>query len=412
MKRLASLILALALLVSVGIPAANAEAPTELVMWTLFSGEDGSTMSQIVDAFNAAQSDVHLTHIVIDYANLMTKLALAVGDDSACPHLFVSYASDIAYFVGLNRIQPMEETLAAYPEFDFSLDRYNAACSILNMYEGKRYAVSLDFPSVGTYANMELVQKYCPNVLDDDVITWDEIKAIGASLKEQGVEDVKVLTSEWAMNDIVQAYMLYAKSWAADDTVTLQVDKQALVNAVNLWKECYDAGYLWEEGDDCVGLFAQGSSIFFTGGNWCMNAVKGYGFDFKFRAAPQLSADSVVMYGDAHSFMLPQRGYTDAERKAIAQWIAFFYDNSLMWAQAGSLIAANEPRATEEFAALPQAFVANHYAPYTPPYKYTSILTTDVINSFDWQPVYGYISPEDFADAVIKQTNEKIAAQQ
>ena len=140
MKRLASLILALALLVSVGIPAANAEAPTELVMWTLFSGEDGSTMSQIVDAFNASQSDVHLTHIVIDYANLMTKLALAVGDDSACPHLFVSYASDIAYFVGLNRIQPMEETLAAYPEFDFSLDRYNAACSILNMYEGKRYA--------------------------------------------------------------------------------------------------------------------------------------------------------------------------------------------------------------------------------------------------------------------------------
>ena len=141
-----------------------------------------------------------------------------------------------------------------------------------------------------------------------------------------------------------------------------------------------------------------------------MNAVREYGFDFVFRAAPQLSPDHVVVYGDAHSFMMPNRTHTDEQLKGIGEWIAYFYDHSIEWAGAGSLIAASEPCQSEAFDQLPQAFVTRHYAPYIPPYKYTSILQNDVINSFDWQPVYGYITPEAFADAVIAQTTEKAGA--
>ena len=409
MKRILSILVALMMLM-VTLPSL-ADGPVELTMWTLFSGEDGSTMNQIVEDFNNSQNEVHLNHVIIDYTNLMAKVALAAGDDAACPHLIVSYASDIAYLADAGRILPMEDILAAYPEFDFSLERYNPACKILNMYQDHRYAVTLDFPSEGMYANMELVAKYCPEVLEDDVVTWDEIKAVGEKLKADGVEDVKVLTAEWAQNDMIQAYLLYADTWASEDAQELQVDREALIKGVNTWKECYDAGYLWEEGDDRAAMFANGESIFFTGGNWCMNAVKTYGFDFRFLCAPQLSADKVVMYGDAHSFMKTNRSFTDAELRGLGQWIAYFYEHSLDWAQAGSLIAASEPRASEEFGQLPQAFVANHYEPYNPVYKYNSIFA-GVINGFDWQPVYGQISAEDYADAVIKQVTDSIAAQQ
>ncbi len=409
MKRIISILLFIAMM-TVVMPS-FADAPTEIILWTLFSGEDGSTMNEIVDNFNASQSDVHLTHIIIDYSNLMAKLALAAGDDSACPHLIVSYATDLAFLADGGRIIPMEETFAQYPEFDFSLERYNPACKELNMYNGKRYAVTLDFPSEGMYANMELVNQYCPEVLEDNVVTWDEIKAVGEKLKADGVEDICVLTSEWAMNSLITAYLQYAKTWSTEDALDLAFDKEAMIKGVQLWKDCYDAGYLWDEGDDCAGLFAEGEAIFFSGGNWCMNAVKNYGFDFRFLASPQLDPNNVVLYGDAHSFMQPERSYTDAERRAIAQWIAYFYDHSIDWAQAGSLIAASEPRATDEFAQLPQAFVANNYEPYSPMYKYNSILTTTVINGFDWQPVYGYISAQDYADAIEKQTLDVIAVQ-
>lgn len=409
MKRITVLILSLCLLIF-ALPAAASEAPVELTMWTLFSGEDGSTMNQIVDAFNNSQKEVHLNHVIIDYTNLMTKVALAVGDDATCPHLIVSYASDISFLADNGRIQPMEDIFAAYPEFDFSLDRYNPACKILNMYQDHRYAVTLDFPSEGMYVNMELAKQYCPEVLEDNVVTWDEIKAVGAKLKADGVEDIRVLTAEWAQNDIIQAYLLHAGTWSSADAQTLELDKDAMIKGVNTWKECYDAGYLWDEGDDRAAMFANGEAIFFTGGNWCMNAVKKYGFEFRFIAAPQLTPDKVVLYGDAHSFMKPTRTYTDAQLRGLGQWIAYFYNHSLDWAQAGSLIAASEPRASEEFKGLPQAFVANSYEPYNPVYKYNSIFA-GVINGFDWQPVYGQIGAEDYTEAVIKQVNDSIAKQ-
>ena len=44
-------------------------------------------------------------------------------------------------------------------------------------------------------------------------------------------------------------------------------------------------------------------------------------------------------------------------------------------------------------------------------FKYNSIFA-GAINGFDWQPVYGQISAEDYADAVIKQVTDSIAAQQ
>ena len=176
MKRTALWLLALTFLFSTAYPSALADKqPTEIVMWSLFSGEDGSTMNQLVDNFNASQNDIHLTHIIIDYNNLITKIALSAGDDAASPHLFVSYASDIVYLSDLNYIQPIQPALDAW-DFDFSLERYNEACAILNMYKGQRYAVTLDFPSVGIYANMDLVKQYCPDVLADEVVTWDEIK--------------------------------------------------------------------------------------------------------------------------------------------------------------------------------------------------------------------------------------------
>lgn len=409
MKRIVTLFLALAILLS--ITAAFAESPTEIVLWTLFSGEDGSTMNEIVENFNSSQPDVHLTHIIIDYNNLMAKIALAVGDDSACPHLLVSYATDLAFLADSGRIIPFEETFEQYPEFDFALERYNPACQDLNMYNGKRYAVTLDFPSEGMYANMELVNQYCPEVLEDDVLTWDEIRSVGEKLLAEDVEDVRVLTSEWAMNSMVTAYLQYAKTWATEDALELDFDKEAMIKGVQLWKDCYEAGYLWDEGDDCTGLFADGQAIFYCGGNWCMNAVKNFGFEFRFLVSPQVDANNVVLYGDAHSFMQPNRSYTDGERRGVAQWIAYFYDHSIDWAQAGSLIAATGPRETAEFAQLPQAFVANNYNPYSPMYKYNSIITTTVINGFDWQPVYGHISAEDYADAIVKQTLDSIAVQ-
>lgn len=410
MKKIFAILLCLSMMGACILPA-SAQAPVEIEMWTLFTGDDGATMTGIVDAFNAAQSEMHLTHVAIDRENLYTKLALAMNDPAALPDIFVTYSYDVARFVELGYIQPMDETLSSLGDFDFAIDKYHDACAALNYYDGKRYCVSLDFPTWGMYVNNGLAEQYCPEVLEDGVVTWDEIKAVGERLKEQGVEDMAVLSASWARNDLLATYLDLAGTYATEDGATLALDKDAVVQMIDLWKGCYDAGYLWQEGDDASTLFALEETIFYTGGTWNMSAVKEYGFDFSFIAGPQNAADDTpTLFGASHAFMMPNKVCSAEEQSAIASFIRYFYEHSIDWAQAGSIVASKATAESDAYQALPQAFVSNSYNISNPNYVYSQLLF-DVLDGLGWEGVYGRISADEFAQTWEKQTLEKIAAQ-
>lgn len=100
MKKLLTMLLTIAMLAALAVPA-MAEEPVSIEMWTLFTGDDGTTMQAIVDAYNASQDRVTLTHVAVDRENLYTKLALAMSDEAALPEVFVTYSYDVPNFVGL-----------------------------------------------------------------------------------------------------------------------------------------------------------------------------------------------------------------------------------------------------------------------------------------------------------------------
>lgn len=410
MKKLLTMFLTIAMLAALAVPA-MAEEPVSIEMWTLFTGDDGTTMQAIVDAYNASQDRVTLTHVAVDRENLYTKLALAMSDEAALPEVFVTYSYDVPNFVGLGYIQPVEDLLAAYPDFDFAIDKYHDACATLNYYDGTRYCVSLDFPTWGMYVNTALAEQYCPEVLEDNIVTWDEIMAVGASLQEQGVEDVSVMAGSWDRNDLLNSYLDLAGTYASEDGTTLELNKDAVVEALNTWKTAFDAGYLWEEGEDPMSMFALEECIFVTGGTWNMSAINEYGFDFTFIAPPQFSADDTpTLFGASHAFMLPTRSYTEDESYAVASFMHYFYEHSIDWAQAGSIVASKATAESEEYQAMPQAFVAENYSISNPNFTYSQILF-DVLDGLDWEAVYGRMTPEEYADAWQTQAQERINAQ-
>lgn len=410
MKKLLATVMMGTLMSAAVIPAA-AEDKIEIEMWTLFTGDDGVTMDSIVENYNASQDKVQLTHVAIDRQDLYSKLALAMNDEEALPELFVTYTYDTPYFVNLGYIQSMDDVLASYENFDFDISNYHDACASLNYFDGSRYSVSLDFPTWGMYVNTALAEEYCPEVLEDDIVTWDEIKAVGEKLQADGVEDVTVLASGWARNDILNSYLELAGTYATEDGTELQLDKEAAAEMMNTWKECYDAGYLWEEGDDAASLFALEECIFYTGGTWNMNAVNEYGFDYRFIAAPQFTAEEEpVLFGASHAFQLPTRGYDEDETFAICDWMYYFYENSIDWAAAGSIVASTATAESAEYQELPQAFVSNNYAISNPDYVYAQTLF-DIADQLGFEAVYGRMTAEEFAESWEKQTVEIVNAQ-
>lgn len=408
MKKIFAMMLAITMLLCC-VGGAMAEK-TSIEMWTLFTGDDGTAMQGIVDTFNQSQDAVALTHVAIDRETLYTKLALALESSDAIPDLFVTYTYDIPYFVSRNMIQPMDDALAQYADFDFALDKYHPAAAAANQFNGSRYAVSLDFPTWGLYVNTALAEQYCPEVIEDKIVTFDEINQVGAKLQELGVTDVTVLASGWARNDVINTYLELADGWGSEDGTELAINRDAAIKTIELWKAPYDAGYLWQEGDDGMGRFALEESIFLSGGTWNMSAVDGYGFDYSFIPAVQVDAANPVVFGASHAFMMPQQEYTAEEIQAMDAFMAYFYNHSIDWAKAGSIVASVDAQQSEEYQAMHQAYVSNNFNTIDDLYTYSSIVL-DICHSLDWQPVYGQMTAEEFADTWIKQAEERIAAQ-
>ena len=411
MKKTLVWMLVLVLLFGMTTVSAYAEAATEVTLWTLFTGDDGVTLQKIVDDFNASQTAVHLNHEAIDRQTLYQKLALSMSDEASLPDFFVTYSYDVPYFAKLDYIQPMDETLAAYGDFDFGFDKYHDACAQLNTFNGKRYCVSLDFPTWGMYANMNLVNQYCPEVLEDDVVTWDEIKAVGDKLKTDGVSDIKVMVSSWARNDMLASYLDWAGTYANEEGTELSLNKEAAAEMLKVWNDCYNAGYLQQEGDDAGTLFATEEAIFFTGGTWNMTAINQYGFDFRFIAGPQKDTEGApVLFGASHAFMMPKKNESAETQKGVSAFIHYFYEHSIDWASAGSIVASKATAASDEYQAMAQAFVSNNYSISLPPYTYSQLLF-DVCDSLGYEAIFGHITPEDYAETWEKQTIEKVNAQ-
>ncbi|WP_418973275.1 extracellular solute-binding protein [Allofournierella sp.] len=380
----------------------------ELTFWSLFTGDDGVTMNQIVQKFNDEHPNIRVTHIAMEaMSDLYVKLPMVAGNDAQAPELAVVWNTFIPYLVAKNSIQPIDIAADNYPV----LADENFVNPEMVRYNGERYGVMLDFPSVTLWGNKDLIEKYCPEILEDEVVTWEEVFSLGDTLKEQGVIDqIKPVACDWAMNDIEQNLLAAGKNYSQDG-VNLSMTEQDVADAIRNWKELNDKGYFMPEGADAFGMFSQGQCVFCSGGTWSLNTVKEYGVNYIELPPIQYSADNVVTNAVAHSFVLPQRSYTDEQRNAVGTFIDWFEQNAILWAQAGSIVANKAVQGSDEFQVLPQALVSRKATFVSPNYIYVSICE-DTLNNYAWQPVYGHISVDDYAKAVISKITSQVEAQQ
>lgn len=387
-------------------PAASGDV-TELTFWSLFTGDDGATMDGIVAKFNEEHPDINVTHMIMSATDdLYVKLPLVAGDAKQAPDIAVIWSTYIPYFVEKGAIQPASEILDPFE----NLKEENFTTPELVRYKGERYGAMLDFPSVTLWANTDLVEKYDPGILEDGIITWDEAFEIGEKIKEAGdAENVKVLACDWDTNDIEQSMLENGFNYT-DDGVTLKLTEDDVKKMIEPYKKLNDEGMFMPEGSDAFGMFAQGAAVFCSGGTWSLNTVKEMPFGWVEIPPIQIDPENAITNAVAHTFVLPTQEYTDAEKTAIGTFISWFEDNAMMWAQAGSIVANKAVSESEEFKALPQYTVSSKMKPAAPNYIYISI-AEDTIHKYGWQAVYGQMSVDDYATAIISEIQSQTAAQ-
>jgi multiple sugar transport system substrate-binding protein len=380
----------------------------ELVFWNPFTGPDGKNMQTIVDNYNKTNPDYKVKNISLKEADLYTKIPTVVNSGKNIPDFTIVHAERIKQFEANKMLTPFDDVLTNYP--DIKEENYVKAGWDIGNLDGKRYSVPLDVHSFVMYYNKKLVEKYAPHALDDNVVTFDEIKAAGDLSKKDGITAMGLT---WMRPIFLSLYNQMGGDITSDgEAPTLDTPEAA--KALEFLKSLVDNKYTNKDGQDPGQLFKSGKAIFYPEGIWMQNGLNEVKtLDWGMTNFPQLSASKIVNWSSSHQFvMFNSKDRTDDRKKAVIKFLDYIRQNSLPWAEAGQNPASLVTLEDAKYQGLPQSFLVKDPKEQESlkifDYKYNGFVV-DEIEKFAGDAAFGKTKIPDALKKAQKAVEDKIS---
>lgn len=397
MKKFLSLVLSLAMLVSVAgalaeevvvneagaveNPEAIVAGENELIFWSLFSGGEGNFMESIVAAYNATNPAMTVRNVMLDWGEYYTKLMTAVSVGKG-PDIGISHIAKLPELYDQGVVVAMDE-FAEAAGMDWS--QFNQTTLAAATIDGSIYAAPIDTHAEVFFYNRDILEEAGILEPDQDLVlpnNADEFLAFMLDMKAKLPEDIYPIAFSSSGDDPYRLWWAFYFQMEGTAIVTqdleITLDKEKAVAAMEYLKTLYDEGIIPKNLEDFYRFFmnARGAATFISG-VWCTSSLEAIdGFRFGVCELPTLF-DVNAQWGDSHTFVLPFKAGADDQRRVEAMKFFDFMSNngSVTWAKAGHVVANVNVLASEEFAALPYrsdyAQVADHVVFYQPtPYSY------------------------------------------
>jgi multiple sugar transport system substrate-binding protein len=404
MKKLLAMVLALMMVFALA-SAAIAET-VELDFWTVFTGEDGVNMDQLVANFNTANPGIKVNHMKMDAADLYTKAPLAVTTGEGVPDVAIIHAERIAQFVKDGALLPFTDVLA---NGDFAAEQYLSAGWDLGEIDGTRYSLPLDVHSWVCYVNLDLLATYDLEtpVLADSILTWDEVKAVS---EKAAADQLTGLCLTWNRPYLLSMYYQLGGK-LTEDGVTATVNNDAFIKVLDDLKAMHDAGLTSVDGDDPFGgLFVAGMAVFCPEGIWMNNGLKEAPFNYTMAVFPQYDANNVKFWASSHQFVEFKKETTPEKQAAIATFLAYVRDNSMLWAEAGQTVASLKLLEDPAYQDMRQAFLSSYGSNMQVSNYINYGLLVDILDPMGWENTFGRMTSAEYVTALQQKVDEKIAA--
>ena len=333
----------------------NAEAASgeEIEFWNFFTGPDGDNMKVMVDGFNATNPAYRIKNVTMASGDLYTKIPTVVNSGEGIPDLTIVDVARIPMFYDQGLLESMASVMENAPEV--KKENYNALVWDTGTFDGEQYAVPLDMGVIGVAYNKDLVEQYAPGVLDDNLITIDEIKEIIPKASADGIVTIPV-----SFFGYEQALAL-TKQEGGDlftDENTPNINSPEFTKAVRTLKDIVDLGGCSEEGEENLQLFMAGEAIFCPDGVWDANALNAIeGLNWGITNSICYSTDTFYNFSNSNQFvMLKNDKRSDEKEKVIADFLEYVRVNALEWARSGQVPASSAADDEAEYVAMNQHF--------------------------------------------------------
>ena len=370
--------------------------------WTVFTGADGSTMQEMIDAYNATNPDYTVVHRAIEANDLYLKLPLAIQSGEDAPDVAICHVERVPLFQENGYLEDYNQFLAGS---EVAPENYNPKAWAMTDLDGGHYGVPLDTHSYILYANMDLYEKYGNGVLDDGLLTWDELESVADACV---ADDIIPIGMAWLRVKFLASYAQLGGTLSSDGKVP-DFNNETAVKVLDKWNELYDKGYTQKEGDDSWQLFLAGKMLFCPEGEWMLNDVKSAGLNAKMFDYPVFDTEHVGNWTSSHQFVLPVNAERDAEKtQGVLDFINFMGNNSLAWATSGQCPAHVSIKDVTEFKDMQQAFLADEAEELKIyDYKYYGY-AVESLDGVLGEVLFERLTPQEGLDKAVQETKDKI----
>lgn len=388
-------------------PSVAPGAKGTIEFWTVFTGADGSSMQAIVDAYNATNPDYTVNHRPIEANDLYLNMPLAIQSKQDVPDVVINHVERVPIFVENGFLEDLTPYL---DKADISPNDYNPKGWEMTDLDGGHYGVPLDIHTYVGYVNMDLYDQLGLTDLDDGVVTWDEIRAAGDLIEQEGLDIIPVGMA-WLRVKFLASYAQLGGTLSSDGT-TPDFNNDLAVQVLDNWVSLREDGYTQEEGDDSWQLFLGGYMLYCPEGQWMYNNVKESDLNVRMFNYPVFEADKIGNWSSSHQFVLPKSDARDEEKTiATLAFVNYVGNNGLEWALSGQTPAHVSIKDVAEFNDMPQAFMADQNEELKIyDYKYYG----HAVESLDkvlGDIFFGRVTPQEGLDQAVQETKDRIATE-
>lgn len=347
-------ILVVSVLLFVGAVSAQDE-PVVLEFWGGWTGPDGGIMQQFVDQWNAENPDVQVNLSIQAWSPLFDQF-IAAGSANTAPDIMSMHPQEIAQFVALGLIEPVEDVVAASDVF--VEEEYVPKAWQLQFYNGTMYGLPYDLGVHGLYFNADLLEAAgidTPPSNAEEMLAAFQLLTVDANGNHPGDADFDPANiTQYAINmhtnhhAFYQWYALYTQlggELLSEDGMQCAMDIDKATQAWQWLQDMVYVNYGAPQGQtDYARDFLTGRTAMLIDGPWQIPALEAAeaesGFNWGTAPYPTIF-DEPATWGSGHTLTLPT--YADPEKRdeaiAFLEWLGA---NSEGWLASGQLPIRND----------------------------------------------------------------------
>lgn len=331
MKKLTGLLVTV---MSIFLLTACGDDPNTIQFWTPLTGEDGAYMDQLVEDFNETDPEFPVNHVIT--SDLYTQIYTVLQSGSGIPDLSLIHADRVPSFARNGLLVSMESIMDS--QNNINEENYIPEAWTAGIVDGVQYTVPLDIHGSSMYYNIDLLEAYgVSHWLDDDVVTIDEMLELEGQLEE----------NHYVVNDALLGWVALAQLQNyggdvedADGNPSLNTpEMRSVIEDLRTLKE---AGLMTPFGEDGYLMFQSGNVLFSTDGTWSRLAhAQVEDLNFGITNVYSHSSDIFHNRASSHLFsMLISDERTEEKEEGIGEFLEFIRENSIVWAEAGQIVAS------------------------------------------------------------------------